>query len=813
MKNNLTLNFVKILLLITVTFPGNAQSTHIIKGRVMNKQGEGLAFTSIYVKDGSQGTTTNDEGFYSLALKPGNYQLTYRAIGFQTTVKEITVKDTKSIQVILVAERLSQDNQSTAQNKDLANRIMRKAIRQRKKHLQEIEKFSCLAYIKGVQYLHKAPKKIMGIRIHVDTGNTYFSEILSRLNYQKGKYKEKTIASSSTGKSRVLQFTQAAAMETNLYKNMISNQGLGERGIISPLAFNAKLYYRFHYEGAIQEHGLLIHKIRLNPRRRLTPAFQGYIYIIDNDWHVYSTKLTLGKGIIPAVDTINIQQTYASLGNGAVWRPVSLRYAFKYSNVGFQGQGYYACTYTQYNITPTFQRRFFNNEVMTVTGEGNNKTNTYWQNIRLVPFTTMEATTYNKRNQRLTIRKNKNYQDSLDAQRNRLGVAEALYGGYTYRNSYHHQQISFQPLIHAIQYNTVEGLAPELAFSYLKHYKNHRYFMLEPRVRYGFSNKRWQSKLKASYYFAPKSFGAIWVEGGRYTEQLSRQESIAPITNTYYTLALERNFLKIYEKSYATLGYSQELLNGLYLKGSIEFAERSPLQNTTDYKWSDRKDREFSSNTPINSELTNTDFVFHQALTFNASLRFNLRQKYILYPNHKFVMSTHFPSLQIDYRKGVAVGASDIDYDLLQATIEDNFRLGVLGAGKYSFKAGIFLNTNKMYLTDFQHFTGNQTLLSSKSYQAFQLLEYYKYSTQDRYLEGHYAHHFNGFVMNGIPLINRLKAQLVLSANYLWTPQALNYLELGIGLENIFKIYRVDIITSIQEGQQMSIGARIGFGF
>lgn len=67
--------------------------------------------------------------------------------------------------------------------------------------------------------------------------------------------------------------------------------------------------------------------------------------------------------------------------------------------------------------------------------------------------------------------------------------------------------------------------------------------------------------------------------------------------------------------------------------------------------------------------------------------------------------------------------------------------------------------------------------------------------------------------MNGILLINQLKAQLVLSAHYLWAHQAITHLELGVGLENIFKAYRVNIITSIQEGQQMSIGTQIGFGF
>ena len=118
-----------------------------------------------------------------------------------------------------------------------------------------------------------------------------------------------------------------------------------------------------------------------------------------------------------------------------------------------------------------------------------------------------------------------------------------------------------------------------------------------------------------------------------------------------------------------------------------------------------------------------------------------------------------------------------------------------------------------MNFMDFRHFLGNQTSLSRADYRAFQLLDYYKYSTQDRYLEGHYEHHFNGFVMNGFPLINKLKSQLVLSAHYLWTPTSLNYLELGVGLEHLLKIIRVDFVMGLQEGNQVSTGIRLGVGF
>ena len=100
----------------------------------------------------------------------------------------------------------------------------------------------------------------------------------------------------------------------------------------------------------------------------------------------------------------------------------------------------------------------------------------------------------------------------------------------------------------------------------------------------------------------------------------------------------------------------------------------------------------------------------------------------------------------------------------------------------------------------------------------FQLLDYYQYSTRARYVEAHYNHHFNGFIFNKVPLLRRLKWQEVFTLNYLYTPTAGNYLELGAGIEHIFGLGRVDFYTRLQAGSnQPSLGAntglRLGLGF
>ncbi|HAS40197.1 MAG TPA: hypothetical protein DCS93_06945 [Microscillaceae bacterium] len=797
-----------------------AQQTFTVKGRVIDKKGEGLPFATVYIKGTTNGTSTNDNGDYFLQLKPGSYELVFQFIGYQALTKQVNLNGPVTLNVTLEPEVLKlKEITVTAKDEDPAYAIMRKAIKNRKKYLKEVDQFTCNSYIKGLQRLDKAPKRVLGMKVTVDTGIVYFSESVSELSYKKGNYKEKMISSKVSGNSRGFSFNQASEMETNLYNNMISNAGFSERGLVSPIAFNAMLYYRYKYEGFFEENGKIINKIRLIPRRKLAPAFAGHIYIVEDEWRIHSAELALGKGAVEFIDSVTIKQIYAPVGSGDVWRPLSVKYTFEFAAFGFKGKGYFICMYSKYNITPTFARRYFNNEIMSVSEDANKKDSAYWNEIRPIPLTNVEVKDYKEKDSLQVIKESKPYKDSVDAKRNKIGVSDILIGGYTYRNTYRLERYSFPSLLGLLQYNTVEGIVTDLSLGYRKGFKNangdnnRKYITINPSLRYGFSNERFQAKLRATYRFAPKSYGTVWAEGGRYVEQFSRVPSISPGVNSYYTLLNEENFLKIYEKVYAKVGYRQELLNGIYFRGNLEFAERSPMQNTANDRWRFIDNREFTPNVPLNEELANTDFNYHQALTLNVAFRFRIKQRYMSYPNRKFIMGSDFPTFWVGYRKGLAVGDSDVDYDLLYATIYDNINLGVIGTSQYTIRGGIFLNNNKMFFMDYHHPLGNQTSLSRTDYRAFQLLDYYQYSTRDRYIEGHYEHHFNGFVMNGFPLINKLKSQLVLSAHYLWTPTANNYLELGIGLEHLLKIVRVDFIVGLQEGSQVSTGIRFGFGF
>jgi hypothetical protein len=145
--------------------------------------------------------------------------------------------------------------------------------------------------------------------------------------------------------------------------------------------------------------------------------------------------------------------------------------------------------------------------------------------------------------------------------------------------------------------------------------------------------------------------------------------------------------------------------------------------------------------------------------------------------------------------------------------VDQKIKMGLLGKAKYLIEWGQFTHTDSLSFIDFKHFNGNQVFMAEFEMDNFYLLNYYLYSTSDSYFQGHYEHHFNGFIFNKIPLMRKLNLQAVAGVHYLHTNTASNYWELGVGVEHIFKLLRVDFYTSLLDGKFQDNGFKIGLGF
>jgi hypothetical protein len=95
-------------------------------------------------------------------------------------------------------------------------------------------------------------------------------------------------------------------------------------------------------------------------------------------------------------------------------------------------------------------------------------------------------------------------------------------------------------------------------------------------------------------------------------------------------------------------------------------------------------------------------------------------------------------------------------------------------------------------------------------------MPYYTNSTNDRYFELHSEHNDKGYVMNKIPLLNKLQSTLVIGYHLLAIPNRSPYAEYSVGLDNLgfgkFKMFRLDYVRSYQNGYQND-GVIVGLKF
>lgn len=158
-------------------------------------------------------------------------------------------------------------------------------------------------------------------------------------------------------------------------------------------------------------------------------------------------------------------------------------------------------------------------------------------------------------------------------------------------------------------------------------------------------------------------------------------------------------------------------------------------------------------------------------------------------PNQKVVLGSKYPTFIISHKKGWNnLLTSDIDFDYLEIGIEQNLLLGTLGNSRYAFTAGKFVNTSDLRYVDLKRFRQSDPYLYSDPLHSFQLLDT-SLSATNLFLEAHYIHHFNGAMINNLPLIKKTKIRTVVGAGAMWIKQSnYRYEEVFGGIERVFKL-------------------------
>ncbi len=802
MKQATTLLFTLLPFLV---FAGN------ISGIVKDNKGNILSYSSLLIKGSAKGTTANSKGRYNLMLNDGSYTIVCQHVGYKTVEQTVVVKGNTEFDFIL-EEQQYKLNDVVVKNggEDPAYAIIRAAIKKRSYYEDENKKFECQVYIKGQMQLRNYPKKFMGEKVDFEDGDTskrkmlFLSETVAKYSVNNSDRKIEVLSTKVSGNSNGLGFSSPQII--SFYSNIINlGRNLNPRGFISPIASNALNYYKYKFEGSFFENGKEISRIKVIPKRKYEPLFLGYINIIENEWRLQSVKLTvLKEQQMQFLDTLTVEQLYVPLQNTWVIKQQVIEPAGKIFAFDFFGG--FLQVYENFDLDPKFSKKFFDNTLIKFYDSTNKKPMSYWDSIRPIPLLDAEAKDYKKKDSLEQARKDPRYLDSLDKVRNKITFSKLVLRGLNFSKEKRKVNISIDPLISliGINYNPVEGRVSNFSARYFKQYEGRKTLFISPVLRYGYSNRHFNAYVSGNYNYGKKYLNSFSLSGGTRVRQLNNAGPIDPLNNSISTYYWQHSHMKIYEAIFGRAGFSKALGDGFSINLNAQYQDRKPLNNTID----SLKGKALEPNYP--EEITNSNFIRHQALTASFNISWRPGTKYAELPDRKIALRSKYPTFNLSVTQGIdGVFGSDVDYTKWRFSVNDNLDFKIGGRFSYSLATGGFINNNKTFIQDYNHFLGNQTAVASRYMGSFQLLPYYQFSnTEKTYFEGHAEYHLNGLLTNKIPFVRTLNCFIVTGANALYINKNAGYYEAFIGVENIFKIIRVDVVKGFYNNGTNTTGIR-----
>lgn len=816
----------KIVLAFSIFF--SVLSFSQIKGTVKDVNGNPLPYVNIYIENTYINTTTNELGNYELNyFEKKNVPLIFQYLGYKTEKHVLNITQYPyQFDNVLEEEKFQLNEVVIDQSINPADEIIRKSIASRKKNAARTDKFEADFYSRGIFRAKDIPKKFMGMEIGDFEGNLdstrsgiiYQSETVSKIKFEKpDNLKEEIIASKIAGNDNGFSYNTALNTNYDFYENYVD---LGIN-MVSPIANNAFNYYKFKLESSfLDDKNQLINRIKVTPKRDKEPVFEGYIYIVEDSWAIYGIDLDI-KGYRmqqPILESMKLTQNFSYNESTKIWAKNIQSLEFSAGIFGMKFTGKFTHVFSNYIFKEAFEKKTFGKEIVTFADNANKKEESFWNEFRPVPLTTEEATNYVKKDSIQTIRKSETYLDSIDAKGNKFKIYK-LITGYTHKKTFNKWSFNYQGMtnLSSLSFNTVQGWNLDSGFSFRKwDEETGKYTYISSTFNYGFAEDRLRINGRYYHRFNNKNNAYIAIAGGSSINQFNSNEPISNIVNSVSTLFFKNNFMKLYNKEFAEISYGREVTNGIYVSGKMLYENRHALFNNTDYTFIKNDDAYFSNDPLQPFNYNSIPFEKHHIIKASIGTRIRFGQKYISRPDGKInIQNDDYPILSFNYEKAFGATNNDYHYDLISASVDYNKTIGNKGDFGLRFKVGKFFNADDISFIDYKHFNGNQTHVNllNNSLNSFNLLPYYSHSTNDAYFETHIEHNFKGYIMNKIPLLNKLQWNLIGGFHQLNVPERKPYQEITVGFDNIgwgkLRFLRIDYVRSYQNGFQ---GDGIMFG-
>jgi hypothetical protein len=826
-----------------------------IKGRVTDaRTGEPLPFVVIQFKGTNIGAQSDFDGYFSLKTSfiKDSLQATYVGYITKTRVLKEVAEQTINFQLLENSQQLGEVVVKRGENP--AWRILR-LIQENKdgNNKKSLTAYEYESYTKtqiDVDNISKKMRKnklmkpiLAAIdsmkKVTNDEGKViipvYMSETMSNIYYKSEPYHKKEIISANkitgimdeTNGNFMSQLTGSTFTEFNFYENWMRFLG---KDFVSPIAASWRDYYEYDLEDSLTIDNDYCYLINMKPNRPQDLAFTGRMWITKKDYALKRIDVSTGKGAnINFVEKIKIQQDFQKTEQGP-WLTKKLRFLVDMAEIGDSTAGFLVKFYVSnknFVLNQPKENSFFDQgvEVLETASE---KEKDYWEKNRHDSLSEMDKRVIHMVD---TVK-------NLPIMRTYVELIDIVVNGHKKVG-----WIEFGNYLSAYSWNNVEGHRLRIGFrTNMQFHKK-----LQIKGFFAFSERDLKPKygLGFDYWFSKKKWFLVGAEHNFDIDQVALHTNYrAPGSGLFYTFARWGNLDKRSPFYYSTTSvYSQiDYLKGCTQKIQFNYEVINPILNKNPM-------HNFGFfNSPTDTALVNNNLTISEII-FES--RFAKRETFLFLDHRRLSGRVEkWPVVTFRYHLGLkGVLGSNFSYHKFSLNLYQRLTVGKLGQSIYNITA--FYTPNVLPFPLLNVHLGNETFFYNPV--GFSMMRFFEF-VSDKSIQLNYQHHFNGLIFNRIPLLKKLKWREVVSFNVVWGMASVNdqrlvpqrqlrdpngnpildkdgqtqrefrpfgvldpnipYAEVGYGIENIFKIFRVEVYHRLSYLENLqnkpNVGVKVG---
>ncbi len=802
-----------------------------VKGGVIDKEtNEPLPYSNVGLKGKSIGVSSDEFGVFELNYTDKSELIVISAVGYANTEIKVTrgISQTVKIELLPSATQLKTVTIGSGKYRNRHNpavELIEKVIAHKKfNRLESNDYYEAKKYEKieidlvniSDSLRHKKwLKNFQFVFDNIDTTRirnkrllpAYITETASDVYFRKSPEAKKEYVQ---GKKQSLieglfdgeglgAYLQHLYANVNIYE---SNVMLLNKQFVSPISGLAPTLYRFYIMDTLMVGGTRCINLAFFPRNKQDLTFIGNLYITDDTMYaVRQVKLTLPPEInINFFNSMSIVQEFDKLPDFS-WTMVrdetSIDFGIGDGKKGFGMWGRKVMRLKDFTFNKPRENDIYSGEQNTIVKAGAKKQGEdYWLDARQERLSKTEQSVYS------TIDSIKKVPDFKTFSK----ISSLLFSGF-----WCNDKIEWGPFSSAYSFNEVEGGRMRFGARTTPLFNKH--FRIEGFGAYGLLDERWKYGTTLTYQFNDNNFGEKPQSAIRFNYQYNTEIPGQVVQNRH-----EDNFLlsfrrgkndRMYYKKTIGLSYIKENETGFMYQVGYQHLEWQPA-GILRFTHTD------SSGNIVEIKNTYANEIY-------ADFRWAPNEEYFQGKNRRRPIVNQYPVFGLHYHVGFGEDrfSKPLYYHNVSFDISKRFYIAPIGRTDVMFEAGRLFGVVPFPLL-INH-RANQTLAYQDfSYNMMNNLEF----VSDKYVSFNMTHQFDGFIFNKIPLIKKLKLREVVTFRAIYgglddenkpgggktyhfpedsTGRKLTYsfeggvpyMEASVGVANIFKILRVDLIKRL----------------